>query len=220
MNYLKIYNSLIEKRLKNILKENYEKHHIVPKTIGGSDSTANLVKLTPREHYIAHLLLTKIHPKNDGLKIAWQLMASTRDDFSHIKYKSKMYEKLKLEVRSIQSSKMFGTTKEKCEWRMRSALKAKERTGSKHNLWGFKHSYESKIKMSSSRKMGGNSKAKPCELEIFNLNIIFECSCLKEAWILLIKEKIIDISYDTFKWSFRNNKCRKFLNIFSINLIQ
>ena len=219
MNYKKIYNNLVEKRLKNILKEKYEKHHIVPKTIGGSNSASNLVKLTPREHYIAHLLLTKIYPNHDGLKVAWQLMASTRDDFSHVKYKSKIYEKLRLEVRKIQSFKMSGTTKDKYEWRMRSALKAKERIGNKHNLFGFKHSDKSKIKMSNSRQMGGNSKAKPCELEIFNLNTVFECSCLKESWIILRKENILNISYDTFKWSFRKNKCSKYFDTFNINLI-
>lgn len=165
------------------------------------------------------MLLTKIYPDHNGLKIAWQLMASTRDDFSHVKYKSKIYEKLRLEVRNIQSLKMSGTTKDKYEWRMRSALKAKQRTGNKHNLFGFKHSDKSKIKMSNSKQMGGNSKARPCELEIFNLNTIFECSCLKESWIILNKEKILNVSYDTFKWSFRKNKCSKYFDLFNISLI-
>ena len=38
-----------------------EKHHIVPKSEGGSDDPSNLVNLTAREHYIAHLLLAKIY---------------------------------------------------------------------------------------------------------------------------------------------------------------
>ena len=37
----------------------YELHHIVPKSMGGGDDRDNLVLLTAREHYIAHLLLTK-----------------------------------------------------------------------------------------------------------------------------------------------------------------
>lgn len=116
MNYQKIYKKLIAKRQKYVLEENYEKHHIIPRTIGGDDLESNLVKLTPREHYIAHLLLTKIHPKEDGLKIAWQLMACTRDNFSKVKFSSKMYKKLKLEVRKAQSSFMIGTTKDKESW--------------------------------------------------------------------------------------------------------
>lgn len=37
-----------------------EKHHIIPRSLGGDDSTDNLVKLTAREHFICHLLLTKM----------------------------------------------------------------------------------------------------------------------------------------------------------------
>lgn len=38
-----------------------EKHHIVPRSLGGSDDVTNLVKLTAREHFICHWLLTKMH---------------------------------------------------------------------------------------------------------------------------------------------------------------
>lgn len=41
-----------------------EKHHIVPKCLGGSDDKFNLVVLTAREHFLAHYLLTKIYPDN------------------------------------------------------------------------------------------------------------------------------------------------------------
>lgn len=36
-----------------------EKHHIIPRSLGGKDTKENLVGLTAREHFIAHLLLTK-----------------------------------------------------------------------------------------------------------------------------------------------------------------
>jgi hypothetical protein len=36
-----------------------ERHHIVPKSLGGLNDKSNLVYLTAKEHYIAHLLLTK-----------------------------------------------------------------------------------------------------------------------------------------------------------------
>lgn len=51
----------------------YEKHHIVPKSLGGSDSEDNIVTLTPREHYFAHLLLVKITSGNDQVKMAQAL---------------------------------------------------------------------------------------------------------------------------------------------------
>ena len=40
-----------------------EEHHIIPRCLGGSDDKSNLVKLTAKEHFICHLLLTKIYKK-------------------------------------------------------------------------------------------------------------------------------------------------------------
>lgn len=61
MNYAKVYFQLIEKR-KHEKPTNYsEKHHIIPRCMGGSDDSANIVRLTAKEHYIAHLLLTKMY---------------------------------------------------------------------------------------------------------------------------------------------------------------
>lgn len=67
MNYTEHYNKLIE-RAKNRLLECYtERHHIVPKCMGGSDEVENLVRLTAEEHYVAHQLLVKIYPGHRGL---------------------------------------------------------------------------------------------------------------------------------------------------------
>lgn len=38
-----------------------EKHHTIPKSLGGTNTKENLVLLTVREHYVAHLLLTKMY---------------------------------------------------------------------------------------------------------------------------------------------------------------
>jgi hypothetical protein len=70
MDYEKHYNSLIS-RSKNRSHLGYtEKHHIIPKCIGGTDETSNIAILTPEEHYTAHLLLVKIYPGVDSLVYA------------------------------------------------------------------------------------------------------------------------------------------------------
>lgn len=62
MNYQVIYAKLIKKAiLRGCPDAYYEKHHILPKSMGGTDVVANIVKLTAREHFIAHVLLAKIH---------------------------------------------------------------------------------------------------------------------------------------------------------------
>lgn len=64
MNYEKIYNALILKRQTSDVLPNTgvytEVHHIIPRSVGGSNAKSNLVTLTAREHLIAHKLLKKI----------------------------------------------------------------------------------------------------------------------------------------------------------------
>lgn len=80
MNYNKIYNDLIEKAKSRILEGYQEKHHIIPKCLGGDDNLDNIVGLTPEEHYIAHLLLVKIYPNQNGLVFAaWYMQYHNSD---------------------------------------------------------------------------------------------------------------------------------------------
>jgi len=60
MNYQKVYDSLVHKNHTFSDGEYFETHHKIPRCIGGTDDASNLVKLSAREHYIAHLLLVKI----------------------------------------------------------------------------------------------------------------------------------------------------------------
>ena len=38
-----------------------EKHHIIPRSMGGNNDKNNLVKLTPRAHYLVHYMLWKAY---------------------------------------------------------------------------------------------------------------------------------------------------------------
>lgn len=61
MDYKKIYDELCSSRKNRGLKREsgYEIHHILPRSMGGSNEENNLVKLTYKEHFIAHRLLCK-----------------------------------------------------------------------------------------------------------------------------------------------------------------
>ena len=62
MNYYKIYKQFIDDRKTHKTQSSYyEIHHILPRALGGKDDIINLVKLTAREHYFAHMLLAKIY---------------------------------------------------------------------------------------------------------------------------------------------------------------
>lgn len=106
MNYQKIYNNIINKyKTLNLEKHKgiyLESHHIIPKCIGGTDIIDNLVNLPAREHFICHLLLTKIY-KNDFNKYTRLFQAlfmmSTMKNKDQQRYiiTSRMYEKIRFE---------------------------------------------------------------------------------------------------------------------------
>jgi hypothetical protein len=79
MNHRKVHDQLID-RAKSRLKESgtyYEKHHIIPKCMGGLDSEDNLVNLTAREHFLVHWLLVEIYRGTEyhyKLLSAWSKM--------------------------------------------------------------------------------------------------------------------------------------------------
>lgn len=62
MDYQASYNELIMRARDRAVPNGYtEKHHIKPRSLGGSDDDSNLVVLTANEHYLAHYYLYKIH---------------------------------------------------------------------------------------------------------------------------------------------------------------
>ncbi len=95
MNYNKIYESLVSHRKQHPATGYTEKHHIIMRSMGGDDSNANLVRLTGREHWIAHLLLHKIH-RNSQTAFACNMMAMRCEErgIPFVK-NSRMYEHIR-----------------------------------------------------------------------------------------------------------------------------
>ena len=130
MDYKKIYYKIIE-NAKHEIKEDrrnigyFEKHHILPKSLGGSNDKNNLVKLTAREHFICHWLLVKMYDKGTDehykmLCALWRMNNNgSRSQKEHY-INSRAYEKLRTEfaenvskIMSInqlgQNNSQFGT---------------------------------------------------------------------------------------------------------------
>lgn len=96
------------------VREGYtEKHHILPKSLGGEDSGRNLTNLTAREHFICHWLLTKIYPTGQE---HWKMINAFRmmraENLKQQRYKTKItaraYENLKKEYSKLQSERNRG----------------------------------------------------------------------------------------------------------------
>lgn len=60
--------------------------------MNGTDDSSNIVKLTYREHYIAHLLLAKAYPKNYSLQCAVHRMKNSIFFDNSIKFNSYVYD--------------------------------------------------------------------------------------------------------------------------------
>ena len=86
MNYHRIYNELIENAkqrnwTRKTAPEYVEKHHIIPRSLGGSDFADNLVFLTYQEHFLGHWLLYKLSSGTNKAKMAnaWFRMCQSNE---------------------------------------------------------------------------------------------------------------------------------------------
>jgi hypothetical protein len=78
--YTKWYNQITDRARYRIIEGYTEKHHIKPRSLGGTDDADNLVELTAREHFICHWLLTKMTTGEDRAKMIYALNGMKRSN--------------------------------------------------------------------------------------------------------------------------------------------
>lgn len=109
--YTRIYNNIIERAKTRTISGYTENHHILPRSLGGSNNKSNLVALTAREHFICHLLLTRITQGQDKKKMVLAVFYLTgkgkANRNNRIKV-SRLYETLKTQLSSIVSEQKKG----------------------------------------------------------------------------------------------------------------
>lgn len=109
MDYLKIYNNLIQKAQTRVEIIGYkERHHSIPKCMGGSNEKGNLVSLTAKEHFIAHLLLTKIYPHHDKILLAFNIMLNGASPYEARYSASNYYSIIRQQIGAAISRSLIG----------------------------------------------------------------------------------------------------------------
>lgn len=98
MNYQAIYDRIVARGKERLIEGYKERHHIIPRCMGGSDEPDNLVDLTPEEHYVCHQLLVKIHPDIGKLVYA-AMMMSCYSPHQQSRYNNKRYGWLKRKLK-------------------------------------------------------------------------------------------------------------------------
>jgi hypothetical protein len=124
-----------------------EKHHILPKSIGGNNEQSNLVKLTLREHFICHRLLPKMTTgvaRTKMMYAIWKMCHSSGTKKLAFKLNARTYSAIKEMMRSVRKSEDFTP-----EWR---AKLSKSRLGKGTWNKGIGRTNEEKEKMSATRK--------------------------------------------------------------------
>ena len=110
--YTQIYESIIARAKQRSLDSYTERHHIIPRSLNGSDAVDNLVDLPAREHFICHWLLTKmVDSTNDKWKMMNALgymMWAENQNQERYKVNARLYEQLKTKHSEMKSWAVAG----------------------------------------------------------------------------------------------------------------
>lgn len=134
--YLEEYYRIIKNNKIIDPKSQYcEKHHIIPKSLGGSNKKENIVYLSAKDHFLCHKLLVNFTAGNDNQKMwnaLWRMMNkqsySQQRDYT---FTEEEYEEARINHSKIQSQRM---------------------SGKNNPFYGKKHTDDTKKKMSKNKK--------------------------------------------------------------------
>lgn len=123
--YTKTYFKIVHK-YKNSKQTGYsEVHHIVPKSLGGTNKADNLVRLSAKAHFVCHHLLTKMLTGENKSKMIFAFWRMIHSQQQTQKITAKVYEIVRAELSSIMQ----------------------QRAGENNYFYGKKHTEETKQKM-------------------------------------------------------------------------
>lgn len=194
MNYEKQYQSLVQTRKE--FRESkktvgFELHHIIPRSLGGSDDIDNLVLLTYREHYIAHLLLTKMHP--DNAKIHYAFLCMLRDPHGLRKLTSRMVDTIKRNFSEFRS------------WHLK--------------ISNPMHSTTAKKKISERMKQNNPNKGGTSNHTAYPVEVVFEDGTIKKFDYMKQASEVLGVPYSSMKSANRNGSKLKRYKINQIRKI-
>ena len=115
--YTLTYLRIIENRKTNPLpKDVYsEKHHIIPKCMGGNNDKENLIKISGREHFILHWLLTKMVDGHYRYKMLEAFSIFSNNKNRNIRFTSRQIESMRKANAAASSERNKGNA----SWKFR-----------------------------------------------------------------------------------------------------
>ena len=169
--YTKLYFKIIQRATARRIDGYREQHHIVPKSLGGSNKSDNLVSLTAKEHFICHLLLTKMvegAAKKKMTYALWLLCNVKNSTQQRYIPNSSTYEKVRIQHSINTSQKFKGVKKTYSHWLNRThsqETKQKQsliKQGQNNPMYGREQSAET-IKKIKESQLGIQKPKFTCE---------------------------------------------------------
>lgn len=158
------YNEFIDKCKARYIDENTytEKHHIIPKCMGGTNDESNLITLTAQEHYIAHKLLAQENPDNNKIQFAFLMMSSNNKNKN-------------LERDYIISEEEYAVAKKNFSDSQTGEKNHNYgKCGELNSFYGKKHSEEDKKKMRKKKTFKNDNNPKRKKVICLTTNIIYK----------------------------------------------
>lgn len=156
--YERWYLSLIEKarsiRPLEPKIENTEKHHIIPRCLNGLDTPENLVRLSIREHYLAHLLLLRMYDGQEKYKLEWALFSLAGKPNRKLILTSRQFEKCRKTLHaSMKGRKQSESHRKNKGLALRGSKNGMHHSkGRKHPLLGIPCTEERRKNISEAQK--------------------------------------------------------------------
>lgn len=171
------YENLITKAQNRKLPDGFysELHHIIPVSFGGSDKKYNLVKLTAREHYIAHLLLWKMNfggaynskAARAACAMIWGTNNGGKRDY---KISSRMYEQLRTEYSKIFSEQVKGDKNPAKRVEVRAKIRAALKEKNARDKLTETGMYDPEVIKNRAIKLSGSGNGRAIEYTFIDAN--------------------------------------------------
>lgn len=88
-----------------------EKHHVIPKSLGGSNAQNNLVTLTAREHFLCHWMLTKMTSGESKKSMIFALRMLRAASTKHQRHNTLLTARVYESIRKVHSAYLSATLK-------------------------------------------------------------------------------------------------------------
>lgn len=212
MNYKRIYDSIIKNARSKIYEDYTEKHHILPKCIGGNNNLDNIIVFSAKEHFICHLLLAKIyggklihaaHMMSNMGRYGSKQYTWLKEEHAHLMSLTHRGKIVSKETKQKQSDSWTKERRSNFSRKMKGRKRSKEHTEKiRQKLIGKKHTEEHKRNISIGNKgikngMFGKTHTKDARKRMSDANKIkVSCPhCGKEGGVAIMQ-----------RWHFNNCK--------------